>query len=99
MLRMTAVKGFNMHGEKGYAESILLAEPEYVEVKSYMHRGSSTLRLSQGNMPSHSETMGFARRIAEETGYLLCDESEPSRVALLARDGKAEKSRMMEFPG
>jgi tRNA wybutosine-synthesizing protein 1 len=93
VLRMTAVKGFNMHAPEKYARLVLEAEPDYVEVKSYMHRGSSTRRLAPENMPGHEETAAFARAIASEAGYSLCAEAPESRVALLARDAKAEKGR------
>ncbi|MDD5317991.1 MAG: 4-demethylwyosine synthase TYW1 [Candidatus ainarchaeum sp.] len=97
VIRMTAVKGFNMHGEKGYAERILLAEPEFVEVKSYMHRGSSIHRLAPESMPSHEETRAFAEAVAMETGYSLVAEAPESRVVLLARDEKASSRRVMRF--
>ena len=97
VIRMTAVKGMNMFGEKEYAKLILKAEPEFIEVKSYMHRGSSIHRLSPANMPSHPEIVEFAKLIGEESGYFLVDESPPSRVALLCKDEKAAKSRVMKF--
>lgn len=97
VVRMTAVKGMNMSDEEEYARMILKAEPEFVEVKSYMHRGSSIHRLSQASMPSHEEVREFAKKVAEESGYLLVDESPPSRVALLCRDEKAAKERVMRF--
>lgn len=97
VIRMTVVKGMNMFGESEYAKLILKAEPEFVEVKSYMHRGSSIYRLTSANMPSHSEIVEFAKKIGEECGYVLADESAPSRVALLCRDGKAAKARVMKF--
>ena len=97
VIRMTVVKGLNDFDEKGYAKMILKAEPEFVEVKSYMHRGSSIKRLGKENMPSHGEIVAFGKRIAEESGYSLADESVPSRVVLLAKDGKAANARMMRF--
>jgi len=97
VIRITAVKGFNMTNPNGYAKMILKAEPEFVEVKSYMHRGSSIHRLAQSNMPSHNEIIEFAKSIAAESGYTFADESPPSRVVLLARDEKAARSRVIAF--
>ena len=97
VIRMTVVKGLNDFDAAGYAKMILKAEPEYVEVKSYMHRGTSIARLGQANMPSHGEVKGFGQKVAEESGYSLVDESQPSRVVLLAKDEKAAKSRVMKF--
>jgi len=97
VIRMTAIKGMNMANEKEYAKLIKKASPEYIEVKSYMHRGSSTLRMTASQMPTHEETKEFAERIAKETGYLLVMESVPSRVVLLARDEAAAKDRIIKF--
>lgn len=97
VIRMTVVKGLNMHNEKGYAARIMLAEPEFVEVKSYMHRGASIRRLAPENMPSHGETKAFAEAVAAETGYSLVAEAPESRVVLLARDEKASGERVMGF--
>ncbi len=97
VIRMTVVKGMNDFGAKGYAELIRKAMPDFVEVKSYMHRGGSIKRLSAGSMLGHGEIAAFAREVAGESDYIFSDESEPSRVALLCRDGKAEKERMMHF--
>lgn len=97
VLRMTMVKGVNLVDAPGYAKLILKAEPEFVEVKSYMHRGSSIHRLGQGNMPSHGEIVDFSKALGEEIGYILADESPPSRVALLCRNENAVKTRVMKF--
>lgn len=96
-IRMTMVKGINMADAEGYAKLIRKAEPEFVEVKSYMHRGSSIHRLTPAHMPTHAETAEFAGKVALASGYLLTDESAPSRVALLCRDEKAAKKRVMKF--
>jgi len=97
VLRMTAVKGLNMHGEREYGKLIQKAQPDYVEVKSYMHRGSSIKRLTPENMPSHEEVAAFAAAVAAECGYSACAESVPSRVVLLARDDAAARNRVMRF--
>ncbi len=87
VLRITLVKGFNMSEEdvKGFAKLIEVASPTYVEPKAYMHVGGSTGRLGRGDMPSMNEVLGFAEKLASETGYKLVSYSTPSRVALLTR--------------
>jgi tRNA wybutosine-synthesizing protein 1 len=97
VVRMTVVKGMNDFDAEGYAGLIGKASPDFVEVKSYMHRGGSAGRLGKGSMMGHAEIVEFARKVAEAGGYAFSDESEPSRVALLCRDEKAEKGRMMRF--
>lgn len=72
---------------EGYARLIELARPDYVELKAYMHLGFSRKRLSQDNMPSHEEVLGFSRQVAEALEYRIADDSSGSRVVLLSKDG------------
>ncbi|MCX6798896.1 MAG: 4-demethylwyosine synthase TYW1 [Candidatus Diapherotrites archaeon] len=84
-IRITAVKGLNMSNEGDFAALIEKAQPDFVEVKSYMFVGYSRQRLNIGNMPSHEEVRAFAEKINKHLGYHLSDESKPSRVVLLSR--------------
>lgn len=95
VLRITAVKGFNMLDEKGYIELIRKANPMFIEVKAYMFVGSSRQRLSIENMPRHFEVKEFAERICEKSGLSIIDEKEESRVVLLAE--KDSKKRKLSF--
>jgi tRNA wybutosine-synthesizing protein 1 len=91
VIRMTLAKGLNMSDPEGYARLIMAANPDFVEVKAYMHLGRSRLRLQRESMPDHSLVMSFAREIASATGYQLAGEVPLSRVALLSsgkRDAK-----------
>lgn len=85
-VRITCIEGINMHNPDGYAELLRLAQPDFVEVKAYMHLGYSRKRLTRAAMPTHARVKEFAHRIAERLapGYDLVDESEVSRVVLLA---------------
>lgn len=87
-IRITAVKGLNMFDPAGYAELIKKAEPDFVEVKAYMHLGFSRGRLPREAMPAHDEVMAFAKDIAHHLGYKVADDVEISRVVLLSKDGK-----------
>jgi len=91
VIRVTAVRGYNMKNPEKYGELIKMASPDYVEVKAYMHLGFSRMRLKRKAMPTHEEIREFAMRIAESSGYEFVDESEISRVVLLSKDGKVEK--------
>ena len=84
-IRITAVKGMNMSNEKDFAALIEKAEPDFVEVKSYMFVGYSRQRLSIENMPSHEEVMAFAERINNHLNYNLSGENKASRVVLLSK--------------
>ncbi len=86
-VRITLTKGVNMTAPEGYARLIGLAEPDYVELKSYMHLGFSRNRLSRDSMPPHEDVVNFSRKVAEALDYRMADESETSRVVLLSKDG------------
>ncbi len=91
--RLTMVQGYNMEQARQYAKIILTGEPDFIEVKGYMHIGSSRARLSPANSPAHREVRGFAEKIAALTGYFLQDEQVESRVVLLTRDKHWKKIR------
>jgi tRNA wybutosine-synthesizing protein 1 len=83
VLRITLVKGYNDLGVEGYASLIKKANPMFVELKAYMHIGSSIYRLKVENMPRHEEVKDFSEKLAKELGWKVIDESKPSRVCLL----------------
>lgn len=85
VIRLTLVKGWNMHNVEGYAELIQKAEPDCVEVKAFMLVGGSRRRLSIENMPSHIEVKGFSEKLAKVLDYKIKDEKEDSRVVLLSK--------------
>ncbi|MBD3388505.1 MAG: 4-demethylwyosine synthase TYW1 [Candidatus Altiarchaeales archaeon] len=85
VIRLTAVKGWNMLDPQAYARLISRANPDFVEVKAFMFVGGSRNRLSMDNMPSHSEVRAFAGELAGELSYEVADEKVESRVALLKR--------------
>ncbi len=85
-LRITLIKGINMIDPEKYAELIRRANPTYVEVKAYMHVGSSRERLMKDNMPAHNEVVEFSREIIKHLdGYFIKDEQKESYVVLLAK--------------
>jgi tRNA wybutosine-synthesizing protein 1 len=90
-LRITLVKGLNMIDPAGYGALIKKAQPDYVEVKAYMHLGYSRYRLPREAMPTHGEVLGFAREVADAAGYRQAMDVELSRVALLSKDGMASR--------
>ncbi|TFH42059.1 MAG: 4-demethylwyosine synthase TYW1, partial [ANME-2 cluster archaeon] len=69
---------------------IELANPDFVEIKSYMHLGYSRKRLDRSAMPLHPEILQFSNELALELDYELVDDVELSRVALLSKDEKIE---------
>ncbi len=97
-IRLTAIKGLNMHDPAGYARLIARGNPDFIEVKAYMFVGESRQRLSLENMPLHEEVVAFAKQVLEHLPeYELLAEHEASRVVCLSRkDWK--KHTWIDFP-
>jgi len=93
-IRITCIEGLNMKSSEGYAELLERANPDFIEVKAYMHIGYSRKRLNRDAMPAHSRVKEFANEIAERlaTNYTIVDESEISRVVLISSTNFLEKS-------
>lgn len=86
VVRMTLARGLNMTSPEKFAHILERAEPDFVEVKAYMHLGRSRERLDRNSMPEHLEILDFARRIGESLGYRLSADVPLSRVALLSKE-------------
>ena len=84
VVRLTLIKGINMEAEK-FVKIVEKVQPDFIEVKAYMHLGHSRLRLDRNAMPSHDEVNGFSEKLSKLTGYSIRDGSEISRVVLLER--------------
>ena len=82
-IRNTCVKGRNMTDPEKYASLISMADPDFIEIKAYMYVGSSRERLTLKNMPRFNEVKEFAKKISDECGREIIDESEISRVVLI----------------
>jgi len=91
VIRVTLVDGLNIKSPEKYAKLIEKAEPDYVEVKAYMHLGFSRRRLPRSAMPSHETMRSFAGRLADELNYKVADEVKISRVVLLSKNGRVKK--------
>jgi len=83
VLRLTAIKGWNMTNHEGYAELIKKAEPNFIEIKAYEWVGESQMRLPREAMPFMKDVRHFAKRISELTGYQIKGEYKPSGAVLL----------------
>jgi tRNA wybutosine-synthesizing protein 1 len=85
VLRLTMVKGWNMQSSDKYAKLIEIANPDFIELKAYMHVGESMKRLPREAMPLHKDVRAFAKQVSQECGYPIKDEQKDSRVVLLSR--------------
>jgi len=86
VLRTTLVEGENMRDPDWYAAFFRRADPDFVELKAYMHVGHSRGRLDRSAMPDHEDVRAFAEDVM---GYMpdhdVLKEVPPSRVALLSK--------------
>jgi len=101
VIRVTCIAGLNMTDPAGYAELLARANPDFIEVKAYMHIGYSRKRLSREAMPTHAGVRDFAHEITEALtalgcNYTIADESEISRVVLIS-DVSLEKRFLSNF--
>ncbi|MFB6112924.1 MAG: 4-demethylwyosine synthase TYW1 [Halodesulfurarchaeum sp.] len=87
VIRSTLVKGENMHDPDWYATLFRRADPDFVELKGYMHVGHSRDRLERERMPDHEEVADFGRAVREYMpDHDVFREAEASNVVMLARD-------------
>ena len=89
IVRLTLVKGHNMHNPVGYSKLVMEAPPDIIELKGYSWLGESKQRLPINAMPYQSEINEFAKEMAKATGYEFVAEDAVSRVAVLARNASA----------
>lgn len=85
VIRLTIIRGLNMHSPEKYAKLIKKAKPYFVEVKAYMAVGFSRARIGMEGMPYHEEIVDFSKKIAEYLGWKIIDEHKESRVVLLGK--------------
>ena len=100
VFRLTLVKGLNMLDAEGYADLVKIGRPDYVEVKGFAYVGGARSEgrgLSYNQMPRKEEILGFAKEIAEKTGYIFTDYHEHSFVALLSASKEAASRRIIKF--
>lgn len=104
VLRMTLVKDLNDRDEqiKEYVKLIKKANPEFIEVKSYMAIGFSRTRKGLGyeKMLSHEEIKEFSKKLVDnlkKEKFKILDEHKLSRVVLIGKDKKRMKIRKSEI--
>jgi tRNA wybutosine-synthesizing protein 1 len=86
VLRTTLVKGENMHHPDWYAGFYQQADPDFLELKAYMHVGHSRGRLDRSSMPDHEEVVEFTERVQEYMPEFTELKDVPaSRVTLLSK--------------
>ncbi len=84
ILRITAIKGYNMDKAKEFIKFIELMQPTHIEVKGYSFLGYSRKRLKEENVPSWNEVKEFTKELENLTNYNITAEHEPSTVIQLS---------------
>jgi len=93
VIRHTLVDEWNLGWEKEYAKLDALAEPMFIEPKSYVFVGYSRERMNLKNMAKHEKIRAFSQILAKELSYEIAQERTDSRVVLLKRPGSKSKIR------
>ena len=87
VIRTTLVEGENMHDPDWYATLFRRADPDFVELKGYMHVGHSRDRLDRETMPGFDTVADFARAVQTHLpDFDVWKESAESDIVLLAKD-------------
>ncbi|MFB6146333.1 MAG: 4-demethylwyosine synthase TYW1 [Halobacteriaceae archaeon] len=85
VLRTTLMDGWNMANPDWYAGFYRRADPDFVELKAYMHVGHSQSRLDRSVMPDHEDVVAFADAVQAHMPHDVRRESAASRIAMLAK--------------
>jgi len=84
ILRITAIKGYNLDKALRFVKFVKLMQPTHIEVKGYAFLGYSRKRLKEENIPSWEEVRKFAQELGQECGYIISGEQEASFVVQLS---------------
>jgi tRNA wybutosine-synthesizing protein 1 len=86
VIRTTLVGGENVHDPDWYAGFYERADPDFVELKSYMHVGESRNRVERSSMLDHEDVVAFAEDVqGHMPDHDVLRDVPASRVALLSK--------------
>jgi tRNA wybutosine-synthesizing protein 1 len=91
VLRITMIRGYNSSLKflREFADIVRNANPHFIELKSYMHVGMSTLRLEGSHMLEMSEIREYAKSLLSLLSeFSVMDESEISRIVVLQNNSR-----------
>jgi tRNA wybutosine-synthesizing protein 1 len=100
ILRFTQIKGTNDTEEllENYKELIELSNPDFIEIKAYMHIGKSQDRHKKEEMPTFLEVISFAKKITKVVkNFEYIDVAINSRIALLRNKNSIYKSQIEKW--
>jgi len=99
-IRVTLIKDVNLKDKflEGFSKLIKKANPDFVEVKSYMALGHARKRFGYECMPEHKDIKEYSKKLVEKLPeYKFLDEQEMSRIVLLGKDKNKMKIKKEEI--
>ncbi|HJU58277.1 MAG TPA: 4-demethylwyosine synthase TYW1 [Nitrososphaeraceae archaeon] len=100
VLRMTLIRNYNndLTNIPEFVDVINQGNPNFIEIKSYMHIGMSINRLKQSNMLEFGEVREFTKILQKALqGYKIMDESEISRIVVLQNHNRYTDRWIKEY--
>lgn len=97
-IRLTLIKNENMNDLNGYSDLIKRGDPEFIELKSYVHVGESRKFYDQSNMPTIEDMEDFMKQLLNLLpDYEYIKTHLPSRAILLMKKSLKKKA-WINFP-
>jgi tRNA wybutosine-synthesizing protein 1 len=97
VIRLTVIKGLNDSSKaiKEFARIIEQSQPDFIEIKSYMHLGYSRERLARENMPEQEDLKAFCIQLDKQfESFNFEDENSASRIILYKNNGVNRKKKV-----
>lgn len=92
VIRITLIRGVNdsLNFIQDFANLIAEGNPHFIELKSYMHIGMSTLRLEASHMLEMPEIRSYAKALCGVLpNFSIMDESEISRIVVFQNNKRS----------
>jgi tRNA wybutosine-synthesizing protein 1 len=92
VIRITLIRGYNdsLDFIHDFANLVAEGDPHFIELKSYMHIGMSTLRLEASHMLEMSEIKSYSKALCGVLpNFSIMDESEISRIVVLQNNKRS----------
>ncbi|MCK5176182.1 MAG: 4-demethylwyosine synthase TYW1, partial [Candidatus Aenigmarchaeota archaeon] len=85
VLRMTMINGLNTGEEyfEDYAKLIKRANPDFIEVKSYVNIGESQKQLGKNNQCEFEQVQEISKMLCKCVDFDYCDDAANSKICLL----------------
>ncbi len=95
VLRFTMIKGMNdsLKDLDDFIKMFEKTEADFLEIKSYMHIGSSREKMKFENMPTPAEILKYSKEIEKKSKLFKIEEEDPkSRIVLLKNKNSKYKN-------